>query len=426
MKFVEPWWLLGTGLALVVAALSIWGGFALVAATRRFGEPGRMAKLLTAAAGKRRAAKSVLVVFATALAFLAMAQPQYGRGTRLIPATNLDVVIVLDFSKSMYARDVTPSRIARAKAEVARLIKDLPGARFAAVAFAGEPIGFPLTSDGMAIAQFFRQLQPNDMPIGGTAIGRALSRANELLSRDPKAQDHRRVIVLITDGEDLEGDPVTVARSIADSKTTIHVVQIGSRTPEVIPEVDTGGSVVGVRRGSDDKPLMTSLSADGEEQLVQIAEVTGGNIIRAERGSTGIEVLVGAARADDAVGAFGEGRDDLRGCVLLSVGAGVALVDHRHILGSGAQAPVGGGACDGGCGSCSRKSERGPDTWVIADGVGRGSRLQAALVTGCGVEPDRPFVRNAPEVDDAIDALDAGQTQAAAELTAGLPRHWTL
>lgn len=296
MKFVEPWWLVGTGLALVVAALSIWGGFALVAATRRFGEPGRMAALLTASAAKRRAAKSVLVVFATALAFLAMAQPQYGRGTRLIPATNLDVVVVLDFSKSMYARDVAPSRIARAKAEVARLIKDLPGARFAAVAFAGEPIGFPLTSDGMAIAQFFRQLQPNDMPVGGTAIGRALTRASELLARDPKSQDHRRVIVLITDGEDLEGDPVAVARSIADAKTTIHVVQIGSRTPEVIPEVDTGGSVVGIRRGTDDKPLMTSLTAEGEEQLVRIAEVTGGSIVRAERGSTGIDVL--AARLE--------------------------------------------------------------------------------------------------------------------------------
>ncbi len=291
MKFAEPWWLFGTALALIVAGLAIWGGFALLSATRRFGEPSRVAELLTASAGTRRAAKGVLVVLATALAFLALAQPQYGRGTRLIPATNLDVVVVLDYSKSMYARDVSPSRIARAKAEVARLIKDLPGARFAAVAFAGEPIGFPLTSDGMAIAQFFRQLQPNDMPVGGTAIGRALNRASELLARDPKSRDHRRVIVLITDGEDLEGDPVAVARSIADKKTTIHVVQIGGRTPEVIPKVDSSGSVEGYRKGEDGKPLMTSLTAEGEEQLVSIAEVTGGDIIRAKRGSTGIDVL---------------------------------------------------------------------------------------------------------------------------------------
>jgi Ca-activated chloride channel homolog len=69
-------------------------------------------------------------VIAVALSFIALAQPQYGRGTRLIPATNLDVVIVLDYSKSMYAKDITPSRILRAKSEVGRLIQDLPGARF--------------------------------------------------------------------------------------------------------------------------------------------------------------------------------------------------------------------------------------------------------------------------------------------------------
>jgi Ca-activated chloride channel family protein len=109
-------------------------------------------------------------------AFVALARPKFGSGTKIVPATNLDVIVVLDYSKSMYARDIVPSRIARAKAEVARLIRDLPGARFGAVAFAGEPMSFPLTSDGAAIAQFFRQLEPNDMPVGGTATARALER----------------------------------------------------------------------------------------------------------------------------------------------------------------------------------------------------------------------------------------------------------
>jgi Ca-activated chloride channel family protein len=291
MKFAEPLWLIGASVALLVAALLVLGGLALVRSVLRFGDRDRVEALVTAPSSKRRAAKGVLLVLAIALAFAALAQPQYGRGTRLIPATNLDVVVVLDYSKSMYAQDVTPSRIARAKAEVARLIKDLPGARFAAVAYAGEPLGFPLTSDGMAIAQFFRQLDPNDMPIGGTAIGRALHHASELLARDPKSRDHRRVIVLVTDGEDLEGDPVAVARSIGQSGTTIHVVQIGSRTPERIPDVDNSGSVAGYRRGDDGQLLTTQLTSEGEAQLVSIAEATGGSIIRAEKGSTGVEVL---------------------------------------------------------------------------------------------------------------------------------------
>jgi Ca-activated chloride channel family protein len=291
VKFAHPYWLFGSIGALVVAFLLIAGGLALVKAIQRFGDPDRVTALLTGSSAQRRAAKGVFVVLATALAFVAIARPQYGRGTRLIPATNLDVVIVLDYSKSMYARDVAPSRIARAKAEVARLVRGLPGARFAAVAFAGEPIGFPLTSDGAAIAQFLRQMEPNDMPIGGTAIARALERARELLASDPRSKDHRRVIVLITDGEDLEGDPAAVARSIGQGGTTVDVVQIGGRTPERIPEVDPTGRVMGFRNDDNGQPLMTSLTSEGEAQLVSIAQGANGHVVRSDRGATGIDVI---------------------------------------------------------------------------------------------------------------------------------------
>src|SRR5438105_943459 len=173
----------GCGALVVLFAVAlVVASAARVRAERRFGEPELVARLFSFDATGRRAVKGVLLVLALLLAFVALARPQFGRGTRLVPATNLDVVLVLDYSKSMYARDVAPSRIARAKAEVARLIRDLPGARFGAVAFAGEPMSFPLTSDGAAIAQFFRQLEPNDMPIGGTATARALERAREVFA----------------------------------------------------------------------------------------------------------------------------------------------------------------------------------------------------------------------------------------------------
>ena len=193
MRFAEPWWLFGAALALLVAVFYILGGVRLLAALKRFGEPDTLRSLVTARAGGRRATKGALVVLSVVLAFFAIAGPQYGRGTRLIPATNLDCVIVLDYSKSMYARDIAPNRSERAKAEVARLIGELPGARFGAVAFAGEPLSFPLTSDGPAIAQFLRQNTPNDMPIGGTAIARALEAARDLLARDPLSAKHQKV-----------------------------------------------------------------------------------------------------------------------------------------------------------------------------------------------------------------------------------------
>lgn len=289
MRFAEPLWLLGTALAVVVAGLFIWGGIRLLGDVKRFGVPSAVEKLITSKTGARRAVKASLTVLAVALAFVALAGPQYGRGTRLIPATNLDCVVVLDYSKSMFARDVAPSRTERAKAEVARLIQQLPGARFGAVAFAGEPLSFPLTSDGGAIAQFFRQMTPNDMPVGGTAIARALESARELLARDPLAAKHQKVIVLVTDGEDLEGDPVEVAKAANKEGILVHVVQIGGRAPEPIPEVDESGQVIGMRKDRSGKPLTTALSAQGETQLTQIAQAGGGSVVRAETGQTGLE-----------------------------------------------------------------------------------------------------------------------------------------
>jgi Ca-activated chloride channel family protein len=288
----------GLGLVLALVALLVWLGFAAmlvigsyqrVRAEKRFGDAPLVKKLETFDATGRRTLKGGLLVAAVLFAFIALARPQFGHGTRLVPATNLDVVVVLDYSKSMYARDVAPSRISRAKAEVGRLIRDLPGARFGAIAFAGEPMSFPLTSDGAAIAQFFRQLEPNDMPVGGTATAKALERARELFAHDPKAKDHVRVIVLVTDGEDLEGDPVSIAEACAKEGTRIDVVQIGGRVPETIPEVGPDGKVVGLRKDEDGKLITTELTAEGEAQLARVASITNGTIVRAEHGETGID-----------------------------------------------------------------------------------------------------------------------------------------
>jgi Ca-activated chloride channel family protein len=287
-----PYLLVAIACGLVVA---LFAGALVLASIRRgratsaFGDPALVSKLESFDAAGRRALKGVLLTIALVSAFLALARPQWGRGTKLVPATNLDVVIVLDYSKSMYARDIAPSRIARAKAEASKLTRELPGARFGAVAFAGEPMSFPLTSDSAAIGQFFRQLEPNDMPVGGTAIARALERAREVLARDPKSKEHVRVIVLVTDGEDLEGDPVAVAKNAAEEKTRIDVVQIGGRAPEPIPDVNADGKVTGLRRDDDGKAITTELSAEGEAQLAEIAKSTGGAIVRAERGETGID-----------------------------------------------------------------------------------------------------------------------------------------
>ncbi|HXN33788.1 MAG TPA: VWA domain-containing protein [Polyangiaceae bacterium] len=391
--------LLGYGTAIV------WASVRQARAAKSFGEPGLLATLTTYDAAARRATKSVLAIVAMILAFVALARPQFGSGTKIVPATNLDVVIVLDYSKSMYARDIVPSRIARAKAEVARLIQDLPGARFGAVAFAGEPMSFPLTSDGAAIAQFLRQLEPNDMPVGGTATARALERGRELFARDPKSKDHVRVMVLVTDGEDLEGDPVNVAESCQREGTLIDVVQIGGRAPEVIPDVGPDGKPNGIRRDEDGKPVTTQLSAEGEAQLARVAQTTGGTIVRAEHGNTGIDQV---ARALQRMM-----REELSEKVetvyaeeyAWPLGGAVLLLIVEALIGDAPRRQS----------AAKRKDAK--RVGLVRSVLGAwGSLSLVALIflLGCGWNPSRPFERDAPAVKQAVADLDVGDAASAA------------
>ncbi len=298
---------LGSGPELLVFALTLLalGGIVALLVLRRayrtqgrarFGDPALVARLVRGSDPRVRRTKAALLLAGALLFAAALARPQAKSGTKLLPATTLDVVIVLDFSKSMYARDVLPDRITRAKLEVAQLVKELPGARFGAVAFAGEPMSFPLTSDGAAIAQYFRQIDPNDMPVGGTAIARALELARQLLARDPKSKDHERVVVLITDGEDLEGDPVKVAELCQMEGTRIDVVQIGGRTAEPIPEVDEKGAFVGLRKDRQGKTLTSQLSPAGETQLSKVASTSGGTLVKSDKGETGLSAITKGLR----------------------------------------------------------------------------------------------------------------------------------
>ena len=409
MKFAVPVWLFGGTLALLVALALIVGGVLLSRNVKRFGDEALVRGLLTANPSGRRALKGVLLVLAVGLAFVALAQPQYGRGTRLIPATNLDVVVVLDYSKSMYAKDIAPSRILRAKSEVGRLIQDLPGARFAAVAFAGEPMAFPLTSDGAAIAQFFRQLSPNDMPVGGTAIARALEAGRELLERDPKSKQHRRVMLLVTDGEDLEGDPVAVAESCKQADITIHVVQIGGRTPEPIPDVNEAGEAHGYRNDDQGKPLTTSLSAEGEEQLSKIASSTGGVIVQSARGETGItEIsrrlgrLVTEELSEKVETVYADVYMYPLGLALLLVLVETFVNEAARRSKPSAVPPP-------------KKTRRVAKKRLKKAAAAATAGLISSLVfvAACGKTTDSLFERHSPSVDQAISAYDAGDAGSA-------------
>lgn len=403
MRFGASDWLWGAALALLLAVVLIVRGFRFAKDKRTFGNPALVEALLTSHGSVRRTVRSVLLVLAVVLAAVAAAAPQYGRGTRVLPATNLDVILVLDYSKSMYAKDVSPSRMKRAKVEVARLITELGGARFGAVAFAGDTMAFPVTSDGAAIAQFFRGLEPIDMPIGGTSIARALDTARELLARDPLSARHERVIVLVTDGEDLEGDPAEVASRIAADGTRIEVVQIGGRTPEPMYEVDADGKEVGLRRDRDGQLMTTFLSAEGEAQLEKVASAGGGQVVRAEKGEVGIDQITVRLRKL-MTEELSERVETVYADVYhypLSAAIALLLLDVLLSLNKKRPLPV--------------EPPRGAPRRRVPSRMRRAAVLLALGTLGCS-EFDQLFVRESPVVNDAIAALRDKQQKQALEI----------
>lgn len=267
-------------------------------ATTKFGDEEVLRGLTAGRSGPWRATRAVLFVAAVAFAFVTLAGPQYGSRTRILRKRGIDLVIALDFSKSMLARDVSPSRIERAKAEILRLLGELDGDRIGVVAFAGESMEFPMTTDYAALSLFFRDLGPYDMPVGGTAIARALVSAQRLLERaDPnrsdadESQGRSRVVILITDGEDHEGDPVEAARELGEAGIRVLTVGIGSRSGEPIPTYAPDGTFTGHLRDDEGNPVLSALTEENERQLTDIAEATGGRYFRAPRGQVGVDQI---------------------------------------------------------------------------------------------------------------------------------------
>jgi Ca-activated chloride channel homolog len=283
--FAQPWFLLGIAVALLLGVLAI------VVSVRRSTRlskavPNRLADVLAPGVSvllpslQSSAYTMALIFFA-----LALAQPQCGEKAEVAKRRGIDVVVALDASKSMYARDVTPSRLERAKLELTSLLDSLKGDRVGLVVFAGDAfIQCPLTSDYAAAKLFLRAVDPESMPQGGTNIGAALLLSRQVLeSADRGAKD--RVVVLLSDGEDVTGD---VGDAIKDFGARVLAIGIGSDSGEPVPIVNKNGDVVGYKKDENGVTVISRLDRAG---LTRIASATGGEFFYQPRGVAMGEVV---------------------------------------------------------------------------------------------------------------------------------------
>lgn len=219
---------------------------------------------------------------------LALAQPQCGEKAEMVKRRGLDVVVAIDASRSMYARDVAPSRLERAKLELTTLLDSLKGDRVAVISFAGTAfVQCPLTSDYGAAKMFLRAISPEAMPQGGTNIGAALLAARELFDNAERgAKD--RVVVLLSDGEDVVGEVSEGIKALQEINARVLTVGIGSEAGEPIPVVNARGDVVGYKKDENGITVVTRLDRAG---LVRVAKETQGEFFFEPKGVAMGDVL---------------------------------------------------------------------------------------------------------------------------------------
>jgi Ca-activated chloride channel family protein len=313
MRFGHPHLL---WLVLAVPAAVLAYAFAFRARRRtlaRLGQPALVERMIPGVSAARQVTRAALVVAAIGLIALASARPQAGGRAKLSRQQGLDLIVALDFSKSMLARDVYPSRLERAKRELERLMDHLAGDRVGLIAFAGETLGYPPTTDYAAIKLFWRDMSPWDMPVGGTALGRAIRAGTDTLTRLRAAEngpaaagartdaganaavnDRSQVILLLTDGEDTESEPLDAAEEASKLGIKVFTIGIGSRSGELIPTFDEHGQVTGYVKDADGKYVTSRL---GEDTLIKIAQMTGGEYFHADAHQFGVEQIEAALAA---------------------------------------------------------------------------------------------------------------------------------
>lgn len=262
--------------------------FAGVAAQRRrrlarFGNPDTLAELMPEVSNGRVVLKFILFCGAVALVVLAAARPQFGSKLREEKARGVEMMLVVDVSNSMLAEDFEPNRLERTKYAINRLFDGLKQDRVGLIVFAGEPrVQLPITSDYRMAKAFARRIDPSQVSVQGTAIGKALEQA--LLAFSGETDEKRsRAIILITDGENHDDDAVAVAKRAAEQGIRIYTIGIG--TPEGAP-IEIDGEFI---RDEQGEMVVSKLN---EEMLAQIADLTGGAYVRATKQDIGLDEIV--------------------------------------------------------------------------------------------------------------------------------------
>ena len=249
---------------------------------RRFGDVALVNALMPSYASATVWLRLSLYSVAFCFFVLALARPQRGVKLQEHQITGAEVIIALDVSNSMLAQDYSPNRLERAKLAIAQVSEKLQGDRVGLIVFAGDAyVQIPLTSDYISARMFLNSISTNSVPVQGTAIGSAIDLALRSFSEQ---SDKSRAIIVITDGENHEDDPVAVAQAAADMGVRVFTIGIGSKEGTFIPLPD-GGYIT----DEDGNNVMTRLD---DATLQEIAAVGNGLYVQSSTREFGLNPII--------------------------------------------------------------------------------------------------------------------------------------
>ncbi|HOX22263.1 MAG TPA: VWA domain-containing protein [Elusimicrobiales bacterium] len=261
------WGLFGIAGALLVFYLGYRRRQALLCS---LGDPDLIAALTPPETAQRRRLKNLLLLGSLVLLFLAWAAPQWGMELLSSEMMTNHVVIAVDTSYSMQARDIKPSRLENAKRMLQTLIEQLNGYRIGIVAFSGKAyIQCPVTTDADALKYFVSQMQAGMLPEQGTDITDAVSLSASMLGKYPG----RKALILLTDGENHSKGLEDALKTAESSGVSIFTVGIGSPEGDLIP-MQEGGEY---RKNREGKTVVSKLD---EKTLMDMSAGTGGAYVR--------------------------------------------------------------------------------------------------------------------------------------------------
>jgi Ca-activated chloride channel family protein len=251
----------------------------------RFGDKEIISQLMPEASNSRPVIKYIIQLLTLLALIIGIARPQFGSKLREVKREGVEIIIALDVSNSMMAEDIQPNRLERAKQAVSKLVDQLVNDKIGLIVFAGDAyVQMPITTDYVSAKMFLSSINPDIVPIQGTAIGKAIELGTR--SFTPSTQSSKALII-ITDGENHEDDAVQAAQLAAEKGIKVHTIGIGLPEGAPIPIISQDGQK-SYKKDRDGNVVVSKLN---EKMLQQIAAAGNGVYIRSTDSRIGLNTV---------------------------------------------------------------------------------------------------------------------------------------